>query len=114
MFIPFTYLIGWTAHNRWYYGARYAKGCFPKDLWFSYFTSSKQVKAFREQHGEPDVIEVRRTFLSQSDARFWEHKVLRRLNVIDSERWLNKSQADGKFICTRAHRRNSKTHVFIA
>lgn len=72
-------------------GVRYARGCSPGDLWTKYFTSSKYVQEFREDHGEPDVVEVRREFLSQIDAREWEHKVLRRLGVIGKIRWLNKS-----------------------
>ena len=60
-------------------------------MWTSYFTSSKHVKKFRKEFGEPDVIEVRRTFLSQGDARNWETKVLKRLDVTHNERWLNKT-----------------------
>lgn len=87
---PFTYLIGWTKHDRWYYGVRFARNCHSGDLWTSYFTSSKHVKAFREEHGEPDVVEVRQTFNDSLQAREWEHKVLRRLNVMGNDRWLNK------------------------
>jgi len=59
---------------------RYARNCHPDDLWTIYFTSSKQVKVFREEHGEPDVIEVRQVFNDSLQAREWEH----------DERWLNK------------------------
>lgn len=88
-YIPFTYLIGWKKYNKWYYGVRYAKDCHPDDLWTSYFTSSNRVKIFRENYGEPDVIEVRRTFLSKIDAQQWENKVHRRLMVIWNDKWLN-------------------------
>ena len=43
--IPFTYLIKHIPTNRYYYGSRYGKECHPKDLWTTYFTSSKKVKA---------------------------------------------------------------------
>jgi hypothetical protein len=41
---PYTYLIGWSHLNKWYYGRRTAKGCHPSELWVKYFTSSKSVK----------------------------------------------------------------------
>src|SRR5574343_18298 len=69
---PYTYLIGWTQHQKFYYGVRFAKNCHPSDLWKSYFTSSKHVKNFRIQFGEPDLISVRRTFTSIDTARKWE------------------------------------------
>lgn len=77
-------------------GVRFARNCHPDDLWTSYFTSSKYVQAFREQHGEPDIIEVRQTFNDSLQAREWEHKVLRRLGVIRDEKWLNRG--NGKAI----------------
>lgn len=88
--MAYTYLIGWKQHDRWYYGVRFAQNCHPSDLWTKYFTSSKHVQAFREEAGEPDIIEVRQTFNDSLQAREWEHKVLRRLKVIQDERWLNK------------------------
>jgi hypothetical protein len=59
---PYTYLIGWTKHNKWYYGCQYANGqrvANPSNLWTTYFTSSKHVKECRELYGEPDVVQVR-------------------------------------------------------
>lgn len=91
IYTPYTYLIGWSNHNKWYYGVRWGKKCNPSELWISYFTSSKYVKEFREKHGEPDVIDIRKTFNHSKNARLWEHKVLRRLNVTSSDIWLNKS-----------------------
>jgi len=88
---PYTYLIGWSSHNRYYYGVRYATSCNPSDFWSSYFTSSRHVKEFVKLHGDPDIIQIRRTFYTADDARLWEHKVLRRLNVIDDDTFLNES-----------------------
>lgn len=87
---PYTYLIGWTNHNKWYYGVRYAKGCNPKELFVTYFTSSSHVKRFIAEHGPPDIIEVIKRFSSPAPARDWEYRVLRKLNVITQEKWLNK------------------------
>jgi len=77
-------------------GVRYARGCHPDDLWTKYFTSSKHVRKFREENGEPDVIEIRQTFNDSLQAREWEEKVLIRLKVIYNDKWLNK--ATGKSI----------------
>jgi len=88
--IPYTYLLGWTSHNKWYYGVRYAKGCSPNDLWKTYFTSSKYVKKFRKLYGEPDIIDVRKIFPNnETGALLWETKVLLRMNVINDPKWLN-------------------------
>ena len=88
---PYTYLIGWTNHNKWYYGVRYAKACDPSDLWTTYFTSSKYVKAFRKKYGEPNVIQVRRVFEDKKKSMLWENKVLKRLKVVDDDKWLNET-----------------------
>lgn len=93
--IPYTYIIGWKTHNKYYYGVRYAKNCHPSDLWKAYFTSSRHVKSFREQHGEPDVIEVRKIFNSVEKAKLWEEKVLKRLKVSENDVWLNVTESGG-------------------
>lgn len=90
-YIPYTYLIGWSNHDIWYYGVQYNKRANPSNLWTTYFTSSKQVKLARSEYGEPDVIEVRKVFTDKDDARLWEHKVLCRMHVRKSKRWLNQS-----------------------
>jgi hypothetical protein len=95
--IPYTYLIGWSNHNLWYYGVRYSKGCNPDDLWSKYFTSSKYVAEIRSSIGEPDVIQIRKTFTNSKDAQVWETKVLRRMHVLTDQRWINKSIA-GVFV----------------
>ena len=88
----YTYLIGWSKHDKWYYGVRIANSVSPEeDLWKVYFTSSKHVQEFRMTHGEPDVVQVRRRFTDAKKAELWEYKVLHRLDVIHNERWLNNS-----------------------
>ena len=105
--MAYTYLIGWTQHQKWYYGVRYAKNSVPTDLWKSYFTSSKHVKAFRKEHGEPDVVEVRKIFQDCDLAREWESKVLRRIKAVSDERFLN--QTDNKSISREASLRGLDT-----
>lgn len=86
---PYTYLIGWSSLNKWYYGVRYAKNCNPKDLWVTYFTSSLEVKKFRELYGEPDIVKVRKIFNNPKDAKIWEDRVLIKVSKY-SDMWLNR------------------------
>ena len=90
---PYTYLIGWSKLGIWYYGCRYAKTCHPDEFWISYHTSSKFVREFRKKHGEPDVVQVRKTFQTGNAARSWEERVIRRMNCVKSDSWLNKANA---------------------
>lgn len=88
----YTYLIKWSNTNKSYYGVRYAKGCTPEDLWVTYFTSSKFVHAYRKLHGEPDLIKIRKVFGDDPvKAKLWEEKVLKRLNCVYNNDWLNQS-----------------------
>lgn len=87
----YTYLIGWSKLNRWYYGVSFKEGRTEQDLWKTYFTSSKYVKEFVSEHGDPDIIVIRKRFVSGEKARLWESRVLRRLNVVHDDRWLNKT-----------------------
>lgn len=89
---PYTYYIAWTSLDRHYYGSRSAKGCNPTDFWVTYFTSSRQVKAFRKLNGDPDVIEIRKLFETGEAAINWERCVLTRLKVRTNRRWLNIAQ----------------------
>ena len=91
MNIPYTYLLGWSKLNKYYYGVRYSKNCHPSDLWNEYFTSSNYVKEFVIINGNPDIIQIRNIFMNIDDARKWEHKVLRRMKVTKKFEWLNKT-----------------------
>jgi hypothetical protein len=89
--IPYTYLIGWPNHDRWYYGVRYSKTCNPDELWVTYKTSSRHVAEFVQLYGEPSIIEIRKIFNSADLARRWEQRVLRKMNVVNSEKWINRT-----------------------
>jgi hypothetical protein len=91
MSIPYTYLIGWSKQNRFYYGVRFAEGCCPSELWETYKTSSKYVKLFAEEYGDPDIIKIRKTFNDKNKARLWETKVLTKMNAINDVRFINKT-----------------------
>jgi hypothetical protein len=99
-YIPYTYLIGWTNLDRWYYGVQYketGKKANPINLWTNYHTSSKNVAYYREEYGEPDVIEVRKIFTNGTSkerrkaSQLYEKRVLQRLNVTKNDRWINES-----------------------
>jgi NUMOD3 motif len=101
---PYTYLIGWKVHNKYYYGVRYAINCDPTELMVTYFTSSEEVSKMIRQHGLPDIVQIRRTFDSALNARSLEHKVLRRMKVVVSDKWLNKT--DNKSIAPMSGQSN--------
>jgi hypothetical protein len=88
---PYTYLVGWSKLDRFYYGVRYSAEAKPVDLFEIYFTSSKHVKKFIKDNGPPDIIEIRKIFDNTHDARDWENKVLKKMKVVHSDRWINKT-----------------------
>ena len=98
---PYTYLIGWSKYKKYYYGVRYAKNCLPTDLWIKYFTSSLIVASTRLELGEPDIIQVRKIFVTKEQARNWETKVLKRMKVVVSELFLNKNDRPAPPISNR-------------
>ncbi len=97
---PYTYIIGWRTHNVWYYGsesAKITKNAHPDNLWTAYFTSSDLVSQFRQEHGEPDVVKVVKTFESADQAREAETKYLTRINAAERANWLNQHNGTDKF-----------------
>ena len=111
MTTPYTYLIGWPEHNRYYYGVRFAKGCHPSELWVKYFTSSKTVEDFVRMYGAPTLKEVRKVFISADKARLWENKVLKRIGVVQKQEWLNKT--DNLSIAPQVGADNPATRVEV-
>ncbi|MFA6198912.1 MAG: NUMOD3 domain-containing DNA-binding protein [Bacteroidales bacterium] len=96
-FKPYTYLIGWSTLNKFYYGVQYGKKANPDNLWNIYFTSSKYVKEFRELYGEPDIIQIRKVFETKEQAIQWEFKVIQRMHIVQHNKWLNRSLNGQKF-----------------
>lgn len=100
IYTPYTYLIGWSSQDLWYYGTEFGcktKTAHPSNLWVTYFTSSRFVKETITKHGDPDVVEIRRTFTTSKDALCWENKVLRRIDAKSRSKWLNQHNGDGNF-----------------
>lgn len=96
--IAYTYVITNLLTGLRYYGARYAMGCSPDDLWVTYFTSSKVIHSLIKSDGiENWNIEIRRIFNSVEACISWEHKVLRRLKIPHNPLWYNQSVSGEKF-----------------
>lgn len=98
--LPYTYLIGWSNLNTWYYGRRTAKNCHPAELWKKYFTSSDEVARFRKEHGEPDIIQIRKTFTDPKKCSIWECRLLEKIDAQHDPRFLNKRNGDYKWDTT--------------
>ncbi len=94
IYTPFTYIIGWSEHKKFYYGCRHGKNCHPSDLWESYFTSSNYVKEFRKIYGEPDIIKIHRTFNNGIDCVLFENSYLEKINAKDNPLFLNRSNGN--------------------
>ena len=111
--MPFTYLIGWSKLDKFYYGARWASNSSPDDLWTTYFTSSKHVKQFRELHGEPDIILIKKLFNTVIECRDYEERVLRKLKVTKNDRWLNRGYS-GKYLPSGPKTKDHQRKISIA
>lgn len=87
----YTYHICWSNTDTHYYGVRGTSTSPVNDFWQQYFTSSKYVKQYRQEHGDPDIIQIRRVFGDDRQAALkWEKTVLQRLRVVKSPKWLNR------------------------
>lgn len=96
--IPYCYLIGWTSLEKFYFGVKFGKNANPNTFWKNYFTSSQVVNKYRLKYGEPDIIQIRKTFpiskykdleLAQEAAVKYEQTVLKRANLIENKKFLN-------------------------
>lgn len=109
--ITYTYFIGWTNLNLFYYGSRYGKGCHPTDFWQKYFTSSKRVAQIRLEHGDPDLIQIRKTFKTPEEAMLWEKRVLRRMKVKGRKDFLNETMANMPTMTGKKHSEETKAKM---
>ena len=109
MSTPYTYLIGWSELDLWYYGVKFGKSADPAKFWVNYFTSSKYVKSIRSEFGEPDVREIRKTFVSKESAAEWERKVIRRIKAVWSDKWINRGNGGHEFNPSPEMRARSKS-----
>jgi hypothetical protein len=86
----YTYLLGWSRYKKYYYGVRYSKHAKTEDVGVTYFSSSKYVKNFIDEFGNPDIIDIRKLFNNKEKALDWEGKVLKRMSVVSDDRFLNR------------------------
>ena len=97
-YLPYTYLIGWSTLNKWYYGVEYGikkiPCANPNNLWTTYFTSSNLVKYYCKTYGDPNIIQIRKIFcIGSIEERLeasinWEKRVLSKIDITQSL-WLN-------------------------
>lgn len=100
---PYTYLVGWSSLNKYYYGVKYGRKADPNTFWVDYFTSSSYVQEYRELYGEPDIIQIRREFDDPSEAVQWENRVLQKILSSSNPnrgKWLNVSKGYQSFSIT--------------
>ena len=89
---PFAYLITSKIDGKRYYGIKFSKDADPAQLWTTYFTSSKEVRAKVAKHGADSFIaEVRKVFETAEQAINWESKLLTRINAAARDDWMNRS-----------------------
>ena len=96
---PYTYFMRWSKHDRQYYGVRYSQELNyrtpEEDLGHKYKSSSIYVKEFIEKNGEPDILYVDEKFNTAEEARAYEMNFLRENNVVNDDRWLNRTDSPG-------------------
>jgi hypothetical protein len=118
IYTPYVYLIGWSRQDQYYIGSRRANNdrdvAHPSDLWTVYYTSSDIVHRFREEHGDPDVIQVLKTFADAHTAYKHESKLLRRLNAKNHPMLLNGHNNNGDFYITGPHSQDTKAKISAA
>lgn len=108
----YTYLLGWRNKDIWYYGSRGANKLPPEeDLLNKYPTSSKYVKEFIAEYGQPDVVRIHKLFMDYSSARQHESKFLSRVKADISLRWLNRHTGPGNYVTTGPHLQSTKDKI---
>lgn len=104
MFIPYTYVLTHLPTGKRYYGVRYSKKANPSDLWVTYFSSSRLVKALPREEFK---AEIRKTFATAEEALRWEQQVIKRLRLDLNQEWFNQHYIGSKFkptVITPEHR----------
>ena len=96
---PYVYVIGWQWLGLYYIGSHTRKGCNPDKLIVQYRTSSKQVHAILDKHGDPDIVWFQ-TVNTVTDALQLEAFLQLISNAKDNPRYLNASVFfNGKVNC---------------
>lgn len=100
-YVPFTYLIRFRATGQMYYGVKFGMKAHPSLLWTKYFTSSREVKKLKKDHGhEVFDVEVRQIFKTAQEAKDWEARFLIRVGAAQHAMFFNKHNQNGRFYVT--------------
>lgn len=95
---PYTYIITHIPSGKRYYGSRYARYCYPGDLWKNYFTSSRKIKNLIIKDGiESFSFSIRKIFDSVSGCRRWESRFLHKINARFNNEWFNEHNGGSDF-----------------
>lgn len=112
MTVPFTYSIKHMPTGVNYYGVRYAKGCTPRDLGTTYFSSCKEILQLLKKDGVASFsFKVRRVFKTKEEAVYWESRFLTRVNAAQSKHWFNKHNGDGNLFNTGGYKLTDRTKL---
>jgi hypothetical protein len=109
---PFAYHLYHTPTEQHYYGVRYKKGCYPEELWTSYFSSSSVVHSLIERYGKDSFIPtIRKVFSTASDAVVWESRFLARVDAQHNQKWLNRHNGSNNFMGPHFHNEKTKAKI---
>jgi len=98
MYVAFTYIIVNKATGKFYYGAKYSKGCCHSDLGTTYFSSSVSLRREIKELGKSSFrYEIRKSFSSVEECLKWEHRVLKRIRAKDRNDCYNLSNGGTTF-----------------
>lgn len=113
--VPYTYLITFLKTGQRYYGVRFSKSCHPSELGKTYFSSSKIINSLIKENGvESFTFEVRKIFDNIEKAQKWESRILQRLDVRHSDKWINKHNNIGPFYANGTHSKETRLKISIA
>lgn len=94
---PYVYRLSWKSPEKYYVGSKFAEGCHPDSFWIDYFTSSEYVQEYRQEHGEPDSIEILAVFDDPDDAVTLERKILTEHDARNNPLFINKTNGCQKY-----------------
>jgi hypothetical protein len=88
---PYFYVLREVATDKLYAGVKFAKGCDPKDLLVTYFTSSKIVKRILQGDKNSFVVDRIKVFETTEEAIMYEKRFLTKVKAHLSSKWYNQS-----------------------
>lgn len=99
IYVPYSYVLFHFPTNKRYYGIQYGKNANPKNLWNTYYTSSKIVHALIDKYGKDSFsVQVRKIFKNKKQALLWEQKFLTKIDAKNNIMWINQHNGNGNFL----------------